>query len=240
MPLAVRKEIPRALRLIVHQRSVDILLSALYQPNATIRSAALRALNRLRESAPQLQYANELIAVQIHQEARDYFELHAALAPFRDQEPIGAAGLLVHTIEERLRQALERLFRLLGLRYPPREIYSAYLAVSRREREQFAAALEFLDNVLDRELKRVLLPLLDEPDHVMESGRQLFGIAGKTPETAVRDLIRSGDPWLVACAVAAAGELRMRGLAAEIQKAAEKTGAEVAEVAKSAAALLAA
>jgi AAA family ATP:ADP antiporter len=238
-PLSVRRQIPRVLRLIVNQRSVDVLLTALYQPSPVIRSAALKALNRLRESAPQLHYADELVTVQIHQEARQYFELIAALAPFRDQQNTSkAASLLTRTIEERLRQTLDRLFRLLGLRYPPREIYSAYLAVSRRQGEQFSAALEFLDSVLERDLKRVLLPLLDAPDHLIETGRHLFGISVKTPETAIRELIRSGDPWLVACAVAAAGELGMRKLVPDIQEAARNTGAEVAEVARTAAAQL--
>ncbi len=240
-PLSVRKEIPRALRLIVHQRSVDALLSALYNANPTIRHAALKALNRLRQSAPQLNYADELVTVQIHQEARQYFELNAALAPFHEgQGGSRAATLLAHTIEERLRQTLERLFRLLGLRYPPREIYSAYLGVCQSKGEQHASALEFLDNVLERDLKRVLLPLLDAPGHALETGRHLFGIQKKTLETSIRDLIRSGDPWLVACAVAAAGELGMRRLAPDIQMAAQHTGPDVAEVARSAAALLAA
>jgi AAA family ATP:ADP antiporter len=213
----------------------------LYNPNATIRHAALRALNRLRESAPQLQYADELVAVQIHQEARQYCELNAALAPFRaGQDGSRAATLLARTINERLRQTLERLFRLLGLRYPPREIYSAYLGVCQHSGEMHTAALDFLDNVLERDLKRVLLPLLDAPGHVLETGRHLFGIEVKTAETAIRDLIRSGDPWLVACAVAAAGELGMHRLAPDIQQAAENTGADVAEVARSAAAALAA
>jgi len=49
------------------------------------------------------------------------------------------------------------------------------------------------------------------------------------------------DLWRVWPApVAAAGELRVRGLAAEIRQAAENTGAEVAEVARTTAALLAA
>ena len=148
--------------------------------------------------------------------------------------------MLARTLQERLRQTLERLFRLLGMRYPPTEIYSAYLAVCRPQGDHFAAALEFLDNVLERDLKRILVPLLDAPDHVLETGRHLFGIERKTPETAIRELIHSADPWLVACAVAAAGELRMRRLVPDIERAAENTGAEVAEVARSAAALLAA
>jgi len=239
--IVVRRNVPRVLRLIQHQRSVDVLIGALRQQNPTIRTAVLKALNRLRESAPRLNYADQFITVQIHQEARSYFELHAALAPFSDRNgPHRAACLLARTIEERLAQTLERLFRLLGLRYPAREIYSAYLAVSRRQSDQYSAALEFLDNVLERDLKRVLLPLLDASTHLAETGRHLFGIEVKTAETAVRDLIRSGDPWLVACAMAAAAELGLHALAPDIQEAGRICGADVAEVARAAAARLAA
>jgi AAA family ATP:ADP antiporter len=239
-PLIMRRRIPRVLALIPEQRSVDVLIQALRQPGLAIRGPILKALNRLRESAPHLDYSDRFVTEQILQEARCYCELNAALTPFREPRVSGAAGLLARTIEERLRQTLDRLFRLLGLRYPPREIYSAYQAVSSRQGEQFSAALEFLDNVLERDLKRVLLPLLDAPGDATETGRHLFGISAKTPETAIRDLIRSGDPWLVACAVAAAGELKMRGLAPDIEQAARSTGADVAEVARSAVALMAA
>jgi AAA family ATP:ADP antiporter len=139
----------------------------------------------------------------------------------------------------RLQDTVERLFRLLGLRYPPKEIYAAYLAVNRRRAEELSAALEFLDNVLDRELKRVLLPLLDAPAHLAEKGRELFGVEVPDAEAAVRELIRSGDPWLVACAAASAAELRLRNLAPDIARAAEQAGREVSEVARAAAAALA-
>jgi hypothetical protein len=113
-------------------------------------------------------------------------------------------------------------------------MYAAYLALNSRKREQYAAALEFLDNVLDRELKRILLPLLDDGGQLMERGRELFGVEIRTPEEAIRELIRSRDSWLVVCAMAAAGELRMRGLAAEITEAAKGAGAEVCQVAQAA------
>jgi AAA family ATP:ADP antiporter len=140
----------------------------------------------------------------------------------------------------RLRETLERLFRLLGLRYPPREIYSAYLAMSKRDSEDATAALEFLDSVLDRDLKRILLPLLDAPENLLEHGRQLFGVEAPTAESAIRDLIRSHDPWLVACAIAAAAELHMRSLAPDIAQAAKDAIEEISEVARSAESALAA
>ncbi len=232
---AIRKQIPRVLRAIQDQRSVDVLIRSINQPNLAVRAAVLKALNRLRASAPSLNYGDVFVTKQILNEARLYFELSAALAPFRGHKgPRTAAGLLAVSIEERLNQTLERLFRLLGLRYPPKEMYAAYLALNSRKREQYAAALEFLDNVLDRELKRILLPLLDDGGQLMERGRELFGVEIRTPEEAIRELIRSRDSWLVVCAMAAAGELRMRGLAAEITEAAKGAGAEVCQVAQAA------
>jgi AAA family ATP:ADP antiporter len=234
-PVAVRRQIPRVLRLMPDQRSVDALLRSIGQPELSIRTSVLKALNQLRETAPNLSYGDESVIQQFTSEIRYYFELHAALEPFRTyKNSHSAPSLLARSIEERLRQTIERLFRLLGLRYPPKEIYAAYLAVNQRRTEQYSAALEFLDNVLDRPLKRVLLPLLDETSQVIKRGHELFGIEARDTEAAVRDLIRSGDSWLVACAMAAAAELNLRQLSPEISSAASRAGAEVAEVARSA------
>jgi AAA family ATP:ADP antiporter len=202
----------------------------------------LKGLNRLRETAPQLNFDAAFLTDQILAEARRYFELNAALEPFRNLPESGgrAARLLARSIEERLRNTLERLFRLLGLRYPPKEIYSAYLAVSKPHGSQAAAAMEFLESVLSRDLKRILIPLLDAPEHALARGAELFGIRERSPEEAVRELIRSRDPWLVACAMAAAAELRMRSLAPDIAEAAQGSEQQVTEVARSAEALLAA
>jgi len=102
------------------------------------------------------------------------------------------------------------------------------------------AALEFLDNTLERNLKRILLPLLDAPEHILEHGRQLYGVEIPSAEEAIRELIHSRDLWLTACAMAAAAELELRNLAREIHQAAEESQDEVSLVARSAAARLAA
>ncbi len=238
LPVALRRQAPRVLRLIPVQRSVDTLIESLGEPNLEIRSAVLRALNRLRETAPALDYGAAAVSRRILDEARGYLELRAALAPFRDRkDPRAATGLLAATIEQRLSASIDRLFRLLGLRYPPKDIYAAYLALTRRRADEHAAALDFLDNVLDRDAKRVVLPLLDESG-LAATARDLFGIQEKNAETALRELISSGDEWLAACAIAAAAELGLRSLAPEIRAAAQGAGGHVSLVAQSAAAVL--
>jgi ATP:ADP antiporter, AAA family len=239
--LQIRRQLPRVLKRIPGQGSVDALLRAIAQPDLSIREATLKALNRLREQDASLNFDDRFVTAQVMEEARYYFELRAALAPvvqIQDGHP--AANLLSRSIEERLDKTLDRLFRLLGLRYPPMEIHSAYLALKRRDSEKAAAALEFLESVLDRELKRVLLPLLDAPETALERGRELFGLEIKDVESALRELLGTGDPWLMACAMAAAGELKLRDLARDIEAARQSADPEVAEVALAAQKALAA
>jgi len=240
VPLAIRRRLPRVLRRVAVQRSVDVLLHALGEPHPAVRTAVLRALNRLREIEPNLDYGPALVTRQILEEARHYSELNAAWTALRDQgEQRTAKRLLARSLEERLHTSVERLFRLLALRYPPKEIYAAYLAVRHRRPEQLAAAVDYLESTLDRELKRVLLPLLDTPAHLVERSRDLFGIETPDAAAAIRGLIASGDPWLAPCGMAAAAELKLRELAAEIEQAARGAGSEVARVARSAVAALA-
>jgi ATP:ADP antiporter, AAA family len=239
--IRIRRQIPRVLKKIPDQHSVEVMMPAIGHEDLTIRAAVLKALNHLRETAPQLTFKEKAIDDCLLREARAYYELSAALAPFREMESKGhrATKLLARTLEDRLNAVLARLFRLLGLRYPPKDVYSAYLAVSKPTLYDATAALEFLDNVLDRGLKRVLVPILDSPQNILDHGNELFGVARLTAEQAIRAQIRSGDPWLAACAMAAAVELKIHGVAADIVWATQQGTDEVSRVARSAQAALA-
>ena len=146
-------------------------------------------------------------------EARTYFELHAEMKALaaKDGETLPpVTRLLSRSLEERQAKSIDRIFRMLALQYPPKEMYSAYLAVKGRRQQEVTAALEFLDNVVDREVKRILIPLLDSPSHLAQRGKELFGVEAKSIESAIRELILTGDPWLAPCAQAAASELNVR------------------------------
>jgi len=238
-PLLIRRQIPRVLHRILDQRSVDALFGAVTAPDLILATNALKGLNKLRDRAPNLDYGSEGLTALVHDEAKRYFELHTSLLPLRETESGPATRLLVRTLEDRLKITLDRVFRLLGLRYPPKQIYAAYLAINRPSVDEHAAAIEFLDNVLERELKKVLLPLLDEDIVLAQHARNLFRIERPDAETALRELIRSDDVWLSACAMAAAAELNARNLIEDVRAAGQKGGQEVAQVAHYAEAALA-
>jgi len=206
--IGIRVHIPRVLKRIHDQRSVDVLLAAQKNRDSAIRGAALKALAQLRAAAPDLNYENPLVNQQILDEARYYYELSAVLAPLAGylEKRHSAAGLLARTVKERLGQSLQRLFRLLGLRYSSQEMHWTYLALSNGNKEKQTAALEFLDNLLDKDLKRVIIPML-ESERMTDEGRRLFGVQPRNPAETLAALQGSGDQWLKVCAAAAAGEL---------------------------------
>jgi ATP/ADP translocase len=211
VPLRIRRQIPRVLKNVPDQRSVEVLLPAIAHPDLSIRVAVLKALNRLRQTDSQLNFDQAFVTDQLLNEARNCYELSAALAPFRSFEGSDrpAVKLLARTMQDRLKGTVARLFRLLGLSYPPKEIYAAYLAVSRPTQYNAAAALEFLDTLIDGKVKRVLLPLLDAPEFALDRGREIFGLRELSTEELIRMQIGSGDPWLAACSAAAAAELKI-------------------------------
>jgi AAA family ATP:ADP antiporter len=236
---AVRRQIPRVLRLVPSQRSVDALLRSIGHPDIAVRAAVLRALGRLRDKAPELDYGGMFVSRQILAEARHYFELHAALLPIlKSRGARSATGLLARSLEQRSADTVERLFRLLGLRYPPRDIDAAYRSLRGTRTDGVAVALEFLENILDPPLRRVVLPLLESPGRLVEKGQDLFGVEPGTAEDVLRELLRSADPWLVACAAAAAAEQGFEDLLTEIKSVCETAGGDVAAVARSAATAL--
>jgi AAA family ATP:ADP antiporter len=241
VPVAIRRQIPRVLRRIPSQRSVDALLAAINARDLTLRATVLRSLNGLREEQPQLTYGAQPVLAQIHAEAKFYYEMSATLAAFEKGKPDSAAAkLLIGTLQDRLSDTISRLFRLLGLQFPPTEIYSAYLAVRKRaSNESYTTALEFLDQVLDRDLKRAVLPLLDNSGNVLERGKELYGVERPDAVEALRRLIASGDNWLVCCAMATAGEWKMKQLADDI-RCLKDSGEEVCAVATQVSASLAA
>ena len=238
--MAARRQIPRVLGRIPDQRSVNSLMPFIGHPNLTLRSAVLRALNRLRETAPELDYGVIPVREQVMEEARYYFQMNAALIAFGEHKtPHTPAGLLVNTIQARLTSSLDRLFRLLGLKYPPRPIYAAYLAMHRGAHDDAAAALEFLDTVLENDLKRIILPLLEDPARAQLRGHDLFKIDVPDVETAIRLLIKSGDEWLASCAIATAGQLKLRNLVPDINGVCESSTGDVCQVARDCAVALA-
>ncbi|HEX9653593.1 MAG TPA: Npt1/Npt2 family nucleotide transporter, partial [bacterium] len=203
VPLAGRLSIPRVMHLIPSQRCVDALLENIFEVDEGLRYQIIKALNKLRARHPDLQFDSRVDSALID-ELKNYYRLLAAAFATSDSvdKNVSNASLLQRALRERLDDHLERTFRLLGLRYPPRDIYNAFAAANSSNRSVRANAVEFLDNILSSDLKRIFLPVVEElpAQQILQGANGIIDIAFTNQYEALQELAGTSDPWLRSCA----------------------------------------
>jgi AAA family ATP:ADP antiporter len=84
---------------------------------------------------------------------------HAMTPAETAQEKVRAN--LVQLLEARMDGHLERIFRLLGLKYPAEDILPIFQGLQSNKLDLRVNSVEFLENLLDSSLKKVLIPVLE-------------------------------------------------------------------------------
>lgn len=209
VPLASRVNITKVLSRIASQRAVEILLALLDRPDESLRYHTIKALNKLRKRLPDLTF-DRRVDTALKAELKRYFRILAILHSSEMEENgrhSAGVNLLQQALQERLDDHLERIFRLLGLRYPPRDIYNAFAASTSDNMSVRANAVEFLDNILSKEVKRVLLPIVEDwpVEQVLQRADGYLDIEIGNHTEALHYLIAGEDEWLRACALYVVG-----------------------------------
>jgi AAA family ATP:ADP antiporter len=213
----IRLGIPKVLALIGSQKSINLFIDHLDQNDLDLRYAIIRALNKLNNQFSWLEIDIERIENRIYKETEKYFKTLSLLiyqkrdlkaVPSTHKDIVRAKALLSKALEERLADNLERIFRLLALEYSPRDIYNAYLALNSGKADQKANAIEFLDNVLSFELKRVIIPIIEQSNtsRVHEHQPEPIENHVDSDEEIIRVILEEDDNWLKICAIHLAAE----------------------------------
>jgi AAA family ATP:ADP antiporter len=226
VPLPVRKSIPDIVARIATPAAAAVLANSLIQSDPGLRYDVLKALNKLRRSNPALlpvsaQFTN-LLDAEIVGFQRS-FQILAALDP-----EAGTAGgspgreaLLTRALRERMDHELERIFRLLALLYPPRDVYNAYVGLNSRRPQLQANSLEMLEHLLEPDLYKRLSRALDPEVPLQEKldfARRLCRASVNSKVEALRILLHSEDRWMRACALYTVGQCRVLELLGEVRE----------------------
>ncbi|MFB6098581.1 MAG: HEAT repeat domain-containing protein, partial [Salinibacter sp.] len=202
--LETRRRIPSVF--VDHPGSfaMTTLVRGLRKVPIPVRHAITRALSKLHQSvafAPN----SEVLDAEIEREAEHYALLGQILHLGR------TASLPVDAVQLRSlrRESLERIFRLLGIRYDQRDIYDAYLGIVSSDPQLRDSAIEFIDNLVDYQTRRYLLPLLDDPDleQAVEIGTATFDEQIRQVDEARRYLREVEDPRFTALLDSAQAEV---------------------------------
>ena len=210
----LRREIPWVLGRIPTKRSADILVEHLATEDPMIKYRVVKALGRLHNTKPELPEPRPEIASRVQAETQSYYEALILFQPFFRPEDRNGGLLLGKALRERLDQNLEIIFRLLGLQYPQKDIRFAYAAIKGQRTDRRKAAIEFLDNVLQKNLKSIILPLVEEAstERLVDRAQRLFGIETRGKEYALRLILQQPGAWLKVCALHQVGAERITGL----------------------------
>src|SRR5262249_27013022 len=65
-------------------------------------------------------------------------------------------------LNEKLQRTLDRIYRLLGLLYPWKDISAARWAIEHGEGRERASALEYLDNLIGGNLRKTVMPIVED------------------------------------------------------------------------------
>jgi ATP:ADP antiporter, AAA family len=213
----VRRELPSVLLRIATAPAEEALVSSLLESDDTVRHRIIASLNKLRVTRPEVTVDRSMVELLLAAEIAGHYRSYQVLGPLRGQlkrdDPVLEA--LGHAME----QELERIFRLMALLFPHAGLHDAYVGVRSSNATVRANALEFLENVLAPELRRVLVPILDAQVSIDERIRladRLVGAPLENAQQAVSTLLASEDPWLRACAIHAVGTLQLGALAAQL------------------------
>lgn len=176
VPLRICRYIPMTIASFNSQRSLKTLLQLLDDTDLAIRLEVIRALSDIRKEHPDLKFDKYKIVAAIFEECQLHHQTLSAMHTQiiisyrnrkRTHQEIGpeerdARASLLELLERRLDAGLERIFKLLGLKYEQKDVEIAYKGLLSTKQEAQTNALDLLDNMLTGDLKRTLLPIIEE------------------------------------------------------------------------------
>ncbi|MGH9336018.1 MAG: HEAT repeat domain-containing protein, partial [Vicinamibacteria bacterium] len=216
----VRRHIPGTLARIPSEGSVEALLSCLENEDGFLRYKAVLAVEKIRKDNPGLAIPSAPIEKLLLKEASRYYRYLSASYNLFDQGSLERDTLVAQALSEKLSRALDRIFRLLGLMYDRNDVRAARIAIERGDVRARASAIEFLDNTLSGQLRKMMMPIIDDmplPERVRKGNVLLKNRVRGIEETLAR-LMYDEDPVLAATAIDLVREKKIWTLAPDLEQ----------------------
>ncbi len=157
--VGLRKEVASVLARIPIQDSADFLAWELAEDNEDMDPELIDALDRIRSGKPDIQAQEEIIKTKIFKEIKKYFQI---LIKFYDAKSKAKKVKMSEQLSENLAASMMNIFKLLGLIYSHEDIFRAYQNIRTATKDSVDYAVELLDNILPKEIRDVIFPLIED------------------------------------------------------------------------------
>ena len=199
----VRRHIPSTLAQIPSQKTMDVLVDALTERDGFLRFKVINALLRLRESHPQFTLPPEKVQPLLVQESNRYFSYLSLHYNLVHADKTAATTLVARALTEKLGRTVDRLYRLLGLLYPWKDISAARWSLEHGDARVKASAAEYLDNLLDTQARKRVMPVLEDLpiEEKVRRGNSLLKTRVRDAEDSLAQLVHDEDQVVAAAAM---------------------------------------
>ncbi len=199
----VRRHLPATVARIPSQRAMDILIAALADPDGFLRYKVIAALGKLHREHPELSFDRAPLEKRALRDASEHYNslsLHHNLFVLAN---LSTDTLLARALEEKAERTRDRLYRLLGLLYPSKDITDARWALEHGDARANSSAAELLDNILTGEIRKRVMPILEDMplDARVRKGNVFLRTRPRDVEETLLQLINDDDPVVAAAAI---------------------------------------
>jgi AAA family ATP:ADP antiporter len=157
--LRLRKAIPDILFQIGTQRAADLLALELRKKSRDLESEIIAALYKMKSKSPQIHFQKAIIFSEIISVIKKCYLIIIEMHDLMSDEQ---KAYLAQDLESNLARSLKHVFELLSLIYPHEDINRAYQNICAGTKKALDYSLELLENMLKKEIKEFLLPLIDD------------------------------------------------------------------------------
>jgi ATP:ADP antiporter, AAA family len=233
VPLQIRREIAPVLGDIATQDAAAALFRCRERGDVVLAYRVLKASNHVRNARSDIEFPAELVGEDIEYDVRAHL---FAFVNYRTC-PLGDARsgerLLCIALNERMDQALNRVFRRLALLYPAGNVYAAYRGLTAPDPKARGNALEYLENVLTQDHRGLVMPLVGDTsdEDRLKFAEERFEMSYHDYDESLKAILVGDDPWLKTIALHIVGSRRQASLRALAEAQMESNDSRVRETA---------
>ena len=166
--ITLRMAVAEVLARIGTQKAVLVLTEELEHGTGELDAGIIDALDRVRSENAEILLSASAAKAKIFSLIKKYCQ---KFIDIQRQDPGEKNAGLRHHIDRYLEAYLADIFKLLGLCYPQKDIRMVYQNIRTGTRNSVAIAVEWLDNVLKKDVKDVLLPIVEDLDPAEKTKR---------------------------------------------------------------------
>lgn len=218
VPPSLRNHLPRTLSRFEPGPAAAVLVTQLgREREGAVRFKILRGLGRIHADHPDLELERAVLERVLHAQLEAGFRLAHWRAAIARTEADAAGDLLAAVLEDKTREAVERVMRLLGLLQEGADFEDIHRGLYSADVRAAASSRELLDGILDEQLRRPVLALVEVPEPRLEDAGPYYRARPLSATAAMRQMLELGGDTVRSIAAHCAGAQRLTALRPQLE-----------------------